>query len=799
MRPACRGPRTRPLRDRVEPAWRVVTAGDRCDPAALRWPGFARVRFEGAAVWCEAPTARMNPVDLWNTTVALSPVVGALAAWLRSHRADTARSRPSAAVVVSLDGATDGARVAVSGRLLALRAPNEQGRAVAVFAETTLGAVQHGSVAGLRVVLADGAEVPIEGALRVVAGSREGPPWSRLGDVEVATVAWLALLRSLSQTAVRNSTGAVRVLCHDDPVIACGCLQARPDAVGGDGAYREAGVRYVLVPDGAAVTLHGRGARRPRRGLRVVGGAALAAFAAVSLLLAVGLVASGFAGGGRQRVAWDGARWYSSFRGSTRAVTVAMVSPFERRRAHHTLGEALWHQRRPTRADLSSALGELVTAGDCQGAVDMALERGLVREAQHIAARGPCAAQVKPWQRAIVAYAAGDFAAGSDALAPDRTFYVDLYASYIDDFAFDVRLHLLAGNEALAARVARQRAVWERGRRVVWGDAQTRAATFDCLADRFEATHGDPLAMRRLREAARGGAAMGACGALLLDALEPVERRAWEGRFATVTPTRVGTLLLHEGEVAWARPIDPCSEPWSDLLTAPAAAMARRSPGIEHGMARAPGFGASDDVWRTHVDVMCSLAAFEALAGDRAAARRALGDAAARVGEASRTTGAPWAASAMQGITTLSAAVALTDGDNDAAAAIVHSQRRPDVVTDEGWNLIARRDARGSAEHLYTHAWNALPLWLVYGAPRLTRTPALATWLGTIAPPPCVRCTVRQRLAELAAHRTVARALGAVGPDDVMTAAFARALRERRLAVPLRVLDDLRESAGARL
>ena len=76
MRPACRGPRTRPLRDRVEPAWRVVTAGDRCDPAALRWPGFARVRFEGAAVWCEAPTARMNPVDLWNTTVALSPIVG---------------------------------------------------------------------------------------------------------------------------------------------------------------------------------------------------------------------------------------------------------------------------------------------------------------------------------------------------------------------------------------------------------------------------------------------------------------------------------------------------------------------------------------------------------------------------------------------------------------------------------------------------------------------------------------------------------------------------------------------------
>ncbi|MFO0648617.1 MAG: hypothetical protein U0326_20415 [Polyangiales bacterium] len=103
---------------------------------------------------------------------------------------------------------------------------------------------------------------------------------------------------------------------------------------------------------------------------------------------------------------------------------------------------------------------------------------------------------------------------------------------------------------------------------------------------------------------------------------------------------------------------------------------------------------------------------------------------------------------------------------------------------------------RATAEHLFTHAWTGIPAWVVLGDVGVGRErAAVAQWLDVAAPGPCVRCTVRRRLAELALTRRAARRWGTAGPDELMLASYARALRERRLAVALRVLDDLRENA----
>ncbi len=736
-----------------------------------------------------------------------------------------------------VDGVSDGAAVTVAGRILARWEPTRDGRVVAVHAEPRKGAPRDGAVEGLRVRLDDGVtELPIEGAVRVVVGSREGLPWGELGDFEDAALAWVSRIHGLSQERARDEMRLVRTLCHGDLVLVRAKIEARPEM--GDGAYREARVRHALVPCDGAVSLYGVGPRPKIPARRIAGGAAIGVVATLVFWTVIGMIAGGLSRGGRTRAAFDGDRVVTVFDGNALAARVAMASPLERRRAHHTLAESLRDQLRPTTADLAAASEHLIAAGDCAGAERLAMARGDARGARRIDLSERCrSAESRVWEKAIAAYAAGEFAEASDIFDPSAA-YASLYASYVDDYSFDLRLHVLAGDARKVTRLAKRRAeeTW-RGRATTQDQGQ-RATTLECLAAHAGRERLDYARLQTLRERAEGGVASTACEMLMLDAMEHAERRAWIDAHHGAALSGVGALLAWEaGRVP---PVEsPCGEDWSALLTDPVGAMSRRAPGIEHGLIHSPGYDDGDDVWRAQVDLRCSVAAFEALAGDPDAARAQLLDAEARATEARRLRVSAWVTSAMHGVGLLRAAIALLDGDDDGArralpvddeatraagataiaahtrdgartvsafldaratnrGAAAFREARPALAPDAetGWDVVSARDGRRLADHLFTRMWNGLPPFAVFGDRGVVRGRAdVAQWIDVAAPVPCVRCTVRRRLAELARTRLTARRWGTAGPDELMLASYARALRERRLAVALRALDDLRENA----
>ncbi|MFO0648618.1 MAG: hypothetical protein U0326_20420 [Polyangiales bacterium] len=561
----------------------------------------------------------MNPEDLWTLTVAASPALGALVAWRLANRARARALQPPGPVVARVVAASGDSPVYVSGRLLAPWEPTREGRVVAVHAETRAGEVRDAAVEGLRVRLDDGVtELPVEGAVRIVVGSREGRPWSELGDVEEGALAWAARIHGCSQERAREEMKLVRALCHGDLVLVRAKIEARPEMR--DGAYREARVRYALVPCGSAMALYGPGPRPRIAARRIARGAAIGVVAALVFWTVVGMIAGGLSRGGRTRGAFDGDRLVTVFGGSALAARVAMVSPLERRRAHHTLAESLRDQPRPTSADLAAATEHLLAAGDCVGAQHLAMARGDALGARRIDLSERCAAaEPRVWDKALAAYAAGEFAEASDIFDPGVP-YASLYASYVDDYSFDLRLHVLAGDARKITRLAKRRAeeTW-RGRATTADQAQ-RATTLECLAAHAGRARLDAARLQTLRSRAEGRVAPEACELLTLDAMEPSERRAWIDAHPGAALSRVGALLAWEAGRAPAV-TSPCGEDWSALLTDPVGAMSRRAPGIEHGLIRTPGYDDGDDVWRAQVDLRCSVAAFEALAGDLGAAR----------------------------------------------------------------------------------------------------------------------------------------------------------------------------------
>ena len=767
----------------------------------------------------------MEPADVWNLSVAASPALGAMATWLRARRATTQRARPPGPVLDRADGLSDGAAVTLSGRLLAQWEPTPEGRVVAVSSTLRGASALDSAVEGLRLALDDGrAELPIEGALRVEVGSREAPPWGDLGDLEDAIVAWVSRMQAVPQKTARAEATSVRALCHGDRVQVRAKVEARPEE-GDGGAYREARVRYVLVPEGAAVLAYGSGPRGRTPLRAVLKGAALGLVAMVAFWTVVGMAATGLARSGRSTPRFDGERMYSAFRGSVTAARVAMVSPFERRRAHHTIAESLRDQRRPSKADLVEASEELLAAGDCSGAMDLALAHGDATEARRIDLRARCDGPRAPmWTRAIAAYAAGDFADASELFDPS-TPYVDLYAGYVDDHSFDIRLHALAGLVDRVTAAAQKRAIWTwRGRRTTSEQAE-RATLYECVARYGEAKRGERDALEALRERALGRVSSDGCAMLYADALPMSDRAAWlaaNGRFAR---GRVAQLLAWEAGVV-PDVANPCGEDWSAMLLNPVDAMSRRVPGLEHARVHSLGYDDPDSEWRAQIDLRCSVAAFEALSNRFDRARVLLSEADVRTDEAAHTRDAPWSVAVKRNIDALRAVIEVMSGDDDLArlalarsgvdnpaaraASSVFSARvlsegadafetlEPPLASDArtGWNLVAAHANARLAEQLFTHSWRGVPTWVVLGdAGGPEGRPEVAQWLEVAAPIPCVRCTVRRRLAELSLARRAARRWGAAGPDDLMLANPARVLSDRRLAVLLRVLDDLRENA----
>jgi hypothetical protein len=144
------------------------------------------------------------------------------------------------------------------------------------------------------------------------------------------------------------------------------------------------------------------------------------------------------------------------------------------------------------------------------------------------------------------------------------------------------------------------------------------------------------------------------------------------------------------------------------------------------------------------------------------------------------------------GLRRLDAALAVRAGASSADALIAAERAMPpDSVT--GWRAVAAGDADALLRQLYTRDWHGPGAWVVYGAPRVpaARRPELATWLLWNAPAPCVTCSLRRRVVDLATRDRAARAYGARSPDGAALAALREPLRRRNTAVPLAALDAL--------
>ncbi len=699
-----------------------------------------------------------DPVLVWNASLAASPFAGALVAWWRARHAVRA-PRPEAPVRTSLEGLGEGAPCSLVGRLGATR-PGATPSLLALSARDRDGRVWHVADGDLALTLDDGTALPIEGEVRVLSGAREAPPWNALGDDQSAALARIALRAGRALDA--RSLTVVRAVGRDDRVTVRARLVARPDPDAAAGAYRDTALRYALAPEPDAVFVYAANPPKPpSKVVPVLRGAALGFLVVTALLLFVGAAASGLVHAGRRALDRDGARvvWRSTVRET--AARVAGVSPFERRRMWLAIAEVRRFQARPTEADLREAHEALRRVGACDEALSLAVERQWFDDVRDDLAWRECTSPQPPaWLASQGWYVLGEFARASAALSPQNTPFSDLYASYLDHPAFDVRAHLLAGDEGLAARIAGLRARYILQRRAPTDDDRRRADTLACIADRHGAAQGDARAFERLAEAARTGHAADACALLLADA-----RAVRDGSLRGA----VQTLRTHGRATA-----APCGANWSQLVDAPAALLGAMLPAYDAARAaRHPSFTTAAERG-ADVDARCNRAAFAALVGDDDTADRHL----AEVADALSTDDAPWVASSRAGLDGLRAAIARLRG---------------------GATLRAHGDDAALSAALFETEHTALPPWIVTAAPSTERFDGPARWLRTVAPTPCAMCRATTRVAQLAQWRRASRAAG-LGDDPATAAVLSRlshALLREETAVSIAVLDAMAND-GAR-
>ncbi len=351
----------------------------------------------------------------------------------------------------------------------------------------------------------------------------------------------------------REGRPVFRSLCSGDAVVALGVL----GVVGavGEADYRQPAHRFVL----RSVALAGH--RPPRvRGL--------AREHAVRRTLAAGalfLCVFGAGGAGLDHCsapAGGGVATLDEVLRDERAVVFMAATPFHRAEALERLGRVLERRGAPSLEVREAIVALRDLRGDCAGAIDALMSQRQFRRALE---RGDsCDDPGGRTRAARAAFLAGELELASRYLGDDD----------VHDSEAAVRVHLLAGSHAQAARVARRLAAAQRASELRRESAlstrrrRVRSRELDCMADALEARAGSAASLARLQVAAQPPPHKGCivrvapnveCQLLLLDLRSPKERTVPRGILVAFGEwTTTALFLLIES--------DPGARPGSGLL-----------------------------------------------------------------------------------------------------------------------------------------------------------------------------------------------------------------------------------------
>jgi len=441
----------------------------------------------GAVVWC----------------AALVLLVGGplFRVWWLPRRAARARRRrtleqwgPSASPAVELDGQT----ITLTGRLAADGSCGrfDDGRdAAAVSAELSPDTAISDRAARLWLEVGrDRVRVELEGDVPIATGSRE--TWPDRPFEELSLPVQARVLGHGVAPHLRQGRPGFRSLRAGDAVVARGVLVVVGTAAETD--YREPAHRFVLRSAALAsdVPPRVRGLARSHLVLPTLAGGALF----------LCLFGAGGAALDRCSKHADGGGGSGSLeevlRGQGAAVLMA-ATPFHRASALERLGRLVESRGAPSLEVREAIVALSDLRGDCAGAIEALMRHRQFRRALE---RGDsCDDRRGRLLAARAAFLAGELEVASNYLAGDRD------EDEVDDSEMALRVHLLAGNGARAARVARQLALRHRTselghtrQAVAWtAHDWSRSRELDCMADAIEARAGDAASMARLQRAAR--------------------------------------------------------------------------------------------------------------------------------------------------------------------------------------------------------------------------------------------------------------------------------------------------------
>jgi hypothetical protein len=727
---------------------------------------------------------------VWQLALAAGLLVALGVAFARprlaARRAASAARARLGTPLASLAKLNDGMRLTLTGRLEAEGEPArrfEDGGDAAAVSAAYLSHPGGGAwitglnlrAEGLALVVGD-ARVALDGPVEVVAGSREVRRGQALGEMPGPVQDRVDAGFKLGQPHFRDHLTTLRSVASGDLVRVSGVL--RKEASAGEGAgYRGAAARWALVPDGfeaqAALGASATGGLRVAfEGAPRVSGPLGGSY--VRHLMAGALVGGGLVVGG-------GAIALGSARGELGELALAPVDPQKpprdagmtataitaatpfRLAAVDAMVDALdvRHDEDLALVERRAALHEL--QGDCVAAGETLARQGQLERGAEVAER--CGGHRFAAQ---AFYAAGDFARASAAWERAAEEPVPAGSPSAAEARFGVRVHLIAGRAALAAKEAGA-LVARSGDRKGETEAVTagRVAQARCLAVALTPPDGATALVDRKKEELQHPI-YPACAILLADLRRGKDRLDFIHGLtdfqssAREVPMRWLELLEAEADPGVAPgQLPPLLDDPSLLVLNPSAALTPTIPGLDRAIAEALA-GEHPDVAdprrRTRGRAAAMAAVFAAVTGEAEAAQRFVATAKESVGAVARTANGDvddgwdhahaWA---------LSAAVELALGHVDTAERHLHTADTTYVTYGlaAALDYRARRDTSGFVERFLR--WGLLDDGVnrAYALAAEGDGAALADWL-------------RRPSSEVGSYLRLGAPLIKTGGDDVL-------------------------------
>jgi hypothetical protein len=652
-------------------------------------------------------------------------------------------------------------------------------------------------------------KVEIAGDVWVRTGSEEARPGLPPCALDAAAQARLELLAlgpdaGSTSRPFRSSnpfrTASFRSLRHGDRVLARGTIR-RVASDEGSLAYREASAAWVLVPiDGS------RGVELASQDTPRVRGPAHRVIArGTAVLVTLLAIVSGVVGEVGLRVV--GRATTADPAGVGVAAAVAFATPFQRHRALRLLGMRLHAEgiAHFSREQLERELATHELRRDCRAAAEVLLGRG------HLAWAADRARSCGEHRLAAAGnYLSGRFEAASDAWAREKR-AVESAGEAVDDAAFGVRVHLLAGRRMLA-RAELDRAIALTRPRAPKTPPDTRHRLLGMIADVLDAEPGAPdLDVSRLISVLSVDSIENDGRWQLLHLLE-IERELQGGN--PCPPRQFMRLLAHPtrhfGHLPTRSPalvkslLDRLPKGCDLRLDLAAAMAAFESASGEHRAARAwtelvaredgaasdapCGDGQFEEIEGSMISSRARAlrAAIEIAAGELSLARKFLTPVPETLGDEGR--GLLWLADLREGMAPRREIRVAAERDEP-------NFPFPFDRDGEAWRIAASGDGAGLSAWLQRNDGAVGSAFLSLSAARITHgRDALVAWLRYGTRKPCRDCGPQQVLFDAAARRAAAVGLG----SEILAAeiaptvdAFHTKLLQQDIALPLAILDAL--------